>query len=104
MGKFVTVGTCVGLPGGFISYIKGGDARPEQVSYRWFAEHADLTEFRGWRLSVDWHVSFWKSRTPSGASVLYFAHSGIEHVFLSREDANSFNPDREADLADALDY
>jgi len=102
MKRFIYVGSCVGLPEAFIDFIRRA-ARPERISYRAFARLADLSEFRGWRLSVDWHVSFWKSRTPSGIPCIYFGHSGIEHVFVPSDDAQRFDADHEAEMAEALD-
>ena len=98
--KFVPVGTCVGLPEDFINYIRD-DVRAEGVSYRWFAKHADLGEFKGWRLSKDWHVAFYKTQAPSGLPVIYFVHSGIEHVFVPRDRAHEFDAARENALAEA---
>lgn len=99
--QFVPVGDCTGLPEHFINFIRGRQSEP--VSYRWFAKSADLTGFKGWRLSKDWHVSFHKTTTPSGIPAIYFVHSGIEHVFVPHDRLRDFDVQHENALAEAAD-
>lgn len=98
--QFLPVGNCTGLPEHFINYIRDGKYS-EAVSYRWFAKRADLTEYKGWRLSKDWHVAFYKTTTPSGIPALYFVHSGIEYVFIPRDRIHDFDAQHENALAEA---
>jgi hypothetical protein len=99
MRKFHFVGTCVGLPGPLIHYLKHNG---KEISYRQMAKVADLSDWRGMRLSVDPYVSFYKAILPSGLAAVYFVHSGIEHLYV--EDTTKFDPEREEQLAVDADY
>jgi hypothetical protein len=86
--KFLT--DCVGMQDGDL--VNDLKSRGVQVSYSTFARKADLAELRRgghpamWRASApdNWSISFWQTTMPSGAPVLYFAWSGIEHFFVDR--------------------
>ena len=86
--KYLT--DCVGMQDGDL--VNDLKSRGEQISYSTFVRKADLGPLRRgghpamYRVSApdNWSISFWKTTMPSGAPVLYFAWSGIEHFFVDR--------------------
>lgn len=76
--------TCLSGPSELVHFlVKHG----KTVSYRTFAKNVDLktanldlTQRR--LLPTDWHVTFLRSKLPSGALAWVMQHSHIEHLFL----------------------
>jgi hypothetical protein len=81
--QFYYLGNCVGLPEDFISFIVDN---AQKISYREIRKAIpDIEEHNPGgpipKMSKDWAVSFWKSRSPSGVGLYFFDHSSIEYVF-----------------------
>ena len=67
----------------------------KMITYQTFVKNVnkdDFTELKeyfgyeknsrvGLTFKDDWHISYFKSKTPKGKTVYYFAHSAIEYIF-----------------------
>lgn len=78
----------------FLSYIVDNS---KEISYRTFTENVNKEDFeelkenyfsfyeknakKGLTFKNDWHITYYKSKTPKGKPVYFFVHSAIEYIF-----------------------
>jgi len=78
----------------------------EDVDYETWARHVDLStadHLVNWQIELlptDDHVTFLRTRLPSGARAWVMQHGGIEHLYL--EPGVAWDHQEEAELAEAL--
>jgi hypothetical protein len=109
--SYCFVGACPELTGPFVNYIRDHE---RDVTYDTLARQvrtADLLNFKwqagygrdtGLTMKNDWHISYHRSRTPSGQRVYFFVWSAMEYVFVPC--SMRFNLERETELAEAAGF
>jgi hypothetical protein len=65
----------------------------QEITRQTFLKHVNKDELReieqslgydrNFPMSKDWHVTYHKSKTPTGKRTYFFCHSAIEYVFYS---------------------
>jgi hypothetical protein len=93
--------SCPAGPAELVDYLVDSD-HAEEVDYEDFSEAVDvstapLDETQFEILATDWHVTWLRTRLPSGKEAWVMQHSGIEHLFTEGGD---FDHEREARLAE----
>lgn len=81
---------CVSSTAEFVHYLRD---REVQITRRTFVKNTNnpgrfiiensLGYHRGFPITRDHHVTYWKSKLPNGKPVYYVSWSGIEYFFFS---------------------
>ena len=109
--SYCFIGACPDLTGPFVNYIQDHE---QGVTYDTRVRHVDLDQLNQFKQSVgygrwesgltmknDWHISYHRSRTPSGRTVYYFVWSHMEYVYVPC--SMRFDLGRETELAEAAE-